>query len=195
MRDLPKRERRTSAVIEIRAFKNWVYVAANASLQKRPGPCAHSEQAAAGPVVELGSLARAMLGSTCRPALCSLVVESLGVSPRTGPIGPEIPAGAVIPACEFEGTLQRAVDLGFAGKERTPWAYTVRTCLAAQGGIPGSSWSSPGRPSLGRSDALIAAGSLSSVATAERLLCPLSEERSGVHLRGSAYRPLQDFGF
>jgi transposase len=28
----------------------------------------------------------------------------------------------------FEGTLQRAVDLGFARKERTPWAQTVRTC-------------------------------------------------------------------
>ena len=28
----------------------------------------------------------------------------------------------------FEGTLQRVVDLGFAPKERTPWAQTVRTC-------------------------------------------------------------------
>jgi transposase len=28
----------------------------------------------------------------------------------------------------FEGTLQRVVDLGFARKERTPWAQTVRTC-------------------------------------------------------------------
>ena len=28
----------------------------------------------------------------------------------------------------FEDTLQRAVDLGFARKERTPWAQTVRTC-------------------------------------------------------------------
>ena len=27
----------------------------------------------------------------------------------------------------FEGTLQRVVDLGFAPKERTPWAQTVRT--------------------------------------------------------------------
>ena len=28
----------------------------------------------------------------------------------------------------FEDTLQRAVDPGFARKERTPWAQTVRTC-------------------------------------------------------------------
>jgi transposase len=28
----------------------------------------------------------------------------------------------------FESTLQHAVDLGFARKERTPWAQTVRTC-------------------------------------------------------------------
>ncbi|MFZ0409769.1 MAG: IS66 family transposase [Cyanobium sp.] len=28
----------------------------------------------------------------------------------------------------FEDTLQRVVDLGFARKERTPWAQTVRTC-------------------------------------------------------------------
>ena len=28
----------------------------------------------------------------------------------------------------FEGALQRVVDLGFARKERTPWAQTVRTC-------------------------------------------------------------------
>jgi transposase len=28
----------------------------------------------------------------------------------------------------FDGTLQRVVDLGFARKERTPWAQTVRTC-------------------------------------------------------------------
>jgi transposase len=28
----------------------------------------------------------------------------------------------------FEGTLQQVVDLGFARKERTPWAQTVRTC-------------------------------------------------------------------
>jgi transposase len=28
----------------------------------------------------------------------------------------------------FEGALQRVVDLGFAPKERTPWAQTVRTC-------------------------------------------------------------------
>jgi transposase len=28
----------------------------------------------------------------------------------------------------FEGSLQRAVDLGFARKERTPWAQTVHTC-------------------------------------------------------------------
>ncbi|QPN70683.1 IS66 family transposase [Synechococcus sp. CBW1108] len=29
---------------------------------------------------------------------------------------------------QFEATLQRVVDLGFARKERTPWAQTVRTC-------------------------------------------------------------------
>ena len=28
----------------------------------------------------------------------------------------------------FEGTVQQVVDLGFARKERTPWAQTVRTC-------------------------------------------------------------------
>ena len=28
----------------------------------------------------------------------------------------------------FEGTIQRAVDLGFARKEGTPWAQAVRTC-------------------------------------------------------------------
>jgi transposase/uncharacterized coiled-coil protein SlyX len=28
----------------------------------------------------------------------------------------------------FESTLQQVVDLGFARKERTPWAQTVRTC-------------------------------------------------------------------
>jgi hypothetical protein len=28
----------------------------------------------------------------------------------------------------FEGALHRVVDLGFARKERTPWAQTVRTC-------------------------------------------------------------------
>ncbi len=28
---------------------------------------------------------------------------------------------------QFEGTLQRVVDLGFARKERTPWAQTVHT--------------------------------------------------------------------
>ena len=28
----------------------------------------------------------------------------------------------------FEGTLQRVVDLGFARKQRMPWAQTVCTC-------------------------------------------------------------------
>jgi hypothetical protein len=29
---------------------------------------------------------------------------------------------------QFKATLQRVVDQGFARKERTPWAQTVRTC-------------------------------------------------------------------
>ena len=85
------------------------------------------------------------------------------------------------------GVQSTAVPSAVADCSRSPLPCGNRT------GIPGRPGAGLERSSPGQGDALVATGSLSSAARAARLLCPLSDERSGVHLRGSAYLPLNGY--